>query len=125
MINLNSIPGWLRIVLIVVYTTYCLALGPLAATVAGLSILNVVEIELDTDVLILLGLSLVAPLIPFATQIVLPGGTKLTLSRNEADQLRAIGNVGVQRALTKIATMDLEELFEPEESLEAEDDTSS
>lgn len=72
-----------------------------------LDFFNVCDLEASSEILGALAIALVAPLIPFASTIVLPGGTRIAMSRERSEELTAIFKPGLQQSQASLSGLDL------------------
>ena len=111
MIDPAQFPTFLRALAKVAYVAYSTGVGGFALWVAVLDIFEVRSINLSTETIALMGIALIAPLIPFVRRLSLPGGPIIEFNRPRADRIIVTTESGIDPALKQIADLDREKLF--------------
>lgn len=98
MLRLAEFPGWLRRLLGCIYLVWTLAVTVFVAYVVIRSLDFGKDVEPTTETVMLLAGLLVAPLLPFAQRLLLPGGGVVDFNTEDAREASRAAEQGITRA---------------------------
>ena len=98
MLRLAEFPGWLRRILVGVYLVWVLAVTAFAAYVVIRSVDFDGEVAPTTETVMLLAGLLVAPLLPFAQRLLIPGGGVVDFDTAGTREASRTAEVGITQA---------------------------
>ena len=112
MIDIGRLPkriqAWIRFW----YFVWVIGIAILALILVIFSALDISDVIINVETAILIGIAIVAPIIPFAQQLALPGGTKVTLSPSQQNKLTATLREGTELSEIAIEEFDLDQIIQ-------------
>lgn len=115
MLRLAEFPGWFRKLLGWVYLVWALAVTVFAAYVVIRSLDFDTEVEPTTETVMLLAGLLVAPLLPFARRLLLPGGGVVDFNTEGTREAGRAAEQGITQAAQTFALPPLGSEWEDED----------
>ena len=112
MIDIGQLPNWIQASVRIGYFVWAIGVAILALILVILSAFDIGDVSINTETAILIGIAIVAPIIPFAQQLALPGGTKVTLSSSRQNKLTATLREGTELSEIAIEEFDLDQIIE-------------
>lgn len=85
MINIDRLPKRLQNLIRAGYFIWVLGVASLALALVIFSAFNIYDVEVNTETAILVGVAILAPIVPFAQRIALPGGGTLSFPEHPGE----------------------------------------
>lgn len=111
MIDIDQLPHWARVTIKTGYFVWVVVVAILALVIVIFDAFGICDVDIDAEVAILIGIAMVAPIIPFVQQMTLPGGGGFKLSPSRQSELAQTLREGTGLGEIAIEEFDLEKMI--------------